>query len=82
MGHVRGLLGALVFAGLIVIALESICHERFEFLLFWPLPFFHLFLPPLDSGPNPWAGVFSLVVDAVILAALLFLISIGPQRQP
>ena len=46
--------------------------ERFEVVLYWSLPMFHLFFHPWASGPNPQAAFCSLAVDSLILAGAIF----------
>ena len=67
-------LASLACAGLIVFLLQSVCPERYEIALYWPLPVFHLIFHPLASGPSPLAAFCSLVTDAVILAGVFFVL--------
>jgi len=81
MSHALRFLGSLTCAGLIVLALARVWPGRFDIVLYWPLPFFHLFFQPLASGPSPLAAFCSLVTDAVILAGLIFWFLIWRGRR-
>lgn len=74
-------LASLACAGVIIFVLQRLCPERFEMVLYWPLPLFHLFFHPLASGPSPLAGFCSLVTDAFIVAGLIFLFLIWRGRR-
>jgi hypothetical protein len=56
--------------------LQLIIPERFESVLYWPLPMFHKVFHPLYSGPSPQAAFCSLVTDAILLAVPIFVLAL------
>lgn len=65
---------SLLLGGAIVSLLWLVCPERWENVLFWSLPVFHRAFPPWTAGPNPYAALCSLALDAVIVASVAFVV--------
>jgi hypothetical protein len=50
------------------------CPESWEPMVYWSLPLFHQIWHPFASGPNPIACFAGLVLNAIIIAAVVFVI--------
>lgn len=46
----------------------------------WSLPWLHRILPPLDSGPNPLAGLVASVINAITAGLLMFVMTFVWRR--
>jgi hypothetical protein len=55
----------------IVLAMKF-CPESWEPVVYWALPLFHKIWHPWESGPNPIACFWSLVLNAVIISVAVF----------
>ena len=68
--------------GLIVFGIAVNCPGNLEPALFWSMPLFHKFFPPLSSGPNPVAGLLASATNVFILASITFVFLSMARREP
>jgi len=71
---------SLIFGVFVAGALDLLTPERFEPVVYWSLPLFHKVFIPWESGPNPTAVIFALLVDAILIALLIFWLL--PKKKP
>ena len=50
------------------------CPESWEPAVYWALPFFHKIWHPWESGPNPIAWSWCLILNAIIIATVVYLV--------
>jgi len=46
--------------------------ESWDPFVYWALPMLHVFMRPLDSGPNPAAAVCCILINAAIFSVAIY----------
>ncbi len=72
MKRTRIAICAVVAAIVIATLVDRNCPESWEPIVYWALPMLHLFMLPLDSGPNPFAAFCCLLINAAILSITMY----------